>query len=743
MLTKPTLSMTLRTRVLVLLTVIFGLFIGLAILKAFLNFETIKLDKRAEFESAARWIESEQHRHMTQARMVTFVVRNQFRKGLLTEKVCKHGVVGTIGLDPEFGQFAIADPNGKISCNSIPWLTTDNVSNQDYFKEAMKRVDVGFIDQADSHHVPGHYHAVMARAIRDDGHVQKVILVAMDFSWTKEEVEMTSLPKDGHLLVVDSAGTVIAGSRNVGEWVDKSIADTPFYKRTIANHAVNGLGFGGVPSIVVAHQFKTGSGVMGVIIDVPNNVLLLPVYKDLSINLAITLIALLIILGLVYFWSDKYFLSRVLAIDLAARRLADGDLAARVMIADGDELGHLAQSFDSMAASLEIKERMLKEVNDELSRVNRSLRVLSAGNKSLLFAKTEQELLARICREIVEVGDYLAAWIGFTGPEHDKYLQTAASYSKAEDETNRIDWNRAGNGLEPVITSVRENKVLVINDTSHESVHKHLGEQAAKFGYRSVIILPLHMEAKPIGAMILSAQCENEFGAVQVEYLKETASDTSFGIEMLRTKEDRNRLALLGEHHEKMLRDGLEDALKAISLTIEMRDPYTAGHQRRVADLARELAKELGMSSEETHAIYLAAIVHDIGKINIPAEILVKPGKLNEMEYALVRNHVVASYEILKGIKFPWPIAEMVHQHHERLDGSGYPLGLQDGDILFGGRILAVADVVEAMSSHRPYRPSLGIEIALNEIEKGKGKIYDEAVVDACLKLFREGRFKY
>jgi len=192
-----------------------------------------------------------------------------------------------------------------------------------------------------------------------------------------------------------------------------------------------------------------------------------------------------------------------------------------------------------------------------------------------------------------------------------------------------------------------------------------------------------------------------------------------------------------------MLRESLEDALRAIALTIEMRDPYTSGHQRRVADLAKILAQELGLTDDEVHGIYLAAIVHNIGKIQVPAEILVKPGRLNDIEYSLVKSHVTSSYEILKDIKFPWPIADMVHQHHERMDGSGYPLKLKDGEILFGARILAVADVVEAMSSHRPYRPSLGIEVALKEIERGRGTAYDEVVVDACLKLFSEERFKF
>jgi putative nucleotidyltransferase with HDIG domain len=482
---------------------------------------------------------------------------------------------------------------------------------------------------------------------------------------------------------------------------------------------------------------------MRLVMDVPHDALLQPAYKNLFETLTGSLLVFVLAMWLVYRGSEKHFLNKIRILDQAAKRFASGDLSVRTRLPGQAELNRLSQSFDAMADAIQAHEAEIKAKNEELNRVNRALRVLSAGNRSLLFARTEQELLERICHDIVEEGGYLAAWIGFSGPEGDKYLRTGAAYSKSEDETHRIDWNKAGNGLEPVINAVREDRVLVINDTALEEVHHHLGAQAAKFGYRSVVILPLHLEGKPFGALILCACEANEFGSVQVNYLKETALDTSFGIEMLRTKGEKNRLALLGEHYEQTLRDSLEDALRAIALTIEMRDPYTAGHQRRVADLAIALARELGIDADLAHGIYLAAIVHDIGKINVPAEILVRPGKLSDMEYAIVKHHVVSSFEILKGIKFPWPVATMVHQHHERIDGTGYPLGLKNGEIEFGSRILAVADVVEAMSSHRPYRAGLGIDVALAEIEKGRSTHYDAAVVDACLKLFREQRFQF
>jgi PAS domain S-box-containing protein/putative nucleotidyltransferase with HDIG domain len=182
----------------------------------------------------------------------------------------------------------------------------------------------------------------------------------------------------------------------------------------------------------------------------------------------------------------------------------------------------------------------------------------------------------------------------------------------------------------------------------------------------------------------------------------------------------------------------LQETIQSISRIVETRDPYTAGHQRRVANLACAIAQELGLSKDRIDGIRMAGAIHDIGKLYVPAEILSKPTKLNETEMALVKSHPQIGYEILKGIEFPWPVAEIVLQHHERMLGNGYPNGLKGEEILLEARIMGVADVVEAMSSHRPYRPALGLKKALEEISRYRGYYYDPIVVDACVKLFSE-----
>ena len=187
----------------------------------------------------------------------------------------------------------------------------------------------------------------------------------------------------------------------------------------------------------------------------------------------------------------------------------------------------------------------------------------------------------------------------------------------------------------------------------------------------------------------------------------------------------------------------LEGTVEALASTVEMRDAYTAGHQRRVATLSDAIAKEMGLSADRIHGLRLAGTVHDLGKINIPADILSKPGQLTPLEYEFVKTHPQVGYDILKPVEFHWPIADIILQHHERLDGSGYPKGLKGDAILLEARVLAVADVVEAMTSHRPYRPAAGIQAALAEISRGRGKLYDPVVVDACLELFNSGKFKF
>jgi len=244
-------------------------------------------------------------------------------------------------------------------------------------------------------------------------------------------------------------------------------------------------------------------------------------------------------------------------------------------------------------------------------------------------------------------------------------------------------------------------------------------------------------------------------GKIEVAYLEEMPKEGEGSF----LKEEKQLIDSIAERlgqitqrrqAEETLKNTLESLRKAFGTTIqvmvaavEVRDPYTAGHQLRVADLARAIATEMGLPQDTIEGIRMAGSIHDIGKLSVPAEILSKPTKLSDIEFSLIKGHARKGYEMLKDIESPWPLAEIVYQHHERMDGSGYPRNLKGDEILMEARIMAVADVVEAMASHRPYRPAVGIDAALKEIEGNRGVLYDADVVDVCLRLFREKGFQF
>lgn len=226
------------------------------------------------------------------------------------------------------------------------------------------------------------------------------------------------------------------------------------------------------------------------------------------------------------------------------------------------------------------------------------------------------------------------------------------------------------------------------------------------------------------------------------DLLSGSAEGTKGGVESFIDITDRKQMEGERQQANDRLRKALEGTIRALATTSEARDPYTSGHQQRVADLARAIAVEIGLSTEQTDALKMAGMIHDIGKISVPAEILSMPRKLTVLEFSLIKTHAQSGYEILKDIEFPWPIARIVLEHHEKMDGSGYPQGLTGDKLLLESRIIAVADVVEAMASHRPYRPGLGIDAALEEITRNRGILYDAEIVDVCLKLFRDGGYQ-
>ena len=246
---------------------------------------------------------------------------------------------------------------------------------------------------------------------------------------------------------------------------------------------------------------------------------------------------------------------------------------------------------------------------------------------------------------------------------------------------------------------------------------------------QSIVAVPMLLGDRVVGVLSMQTHLSNAYSQGQIQMFERLALQVVIAIQNSRLYDTVSR--------------GLEATLAAVGRTAEMRDPYTAGHQRRVTDLSLAIARKLGYTDDSCRTLRIAGMLHDIGKLGVPAEILSKPTPLSKVELEIIRIHPQAAYDILTGVAFPGPVAEIVLQHHERLDGSGYPKQISGDDILPEARILAVADVVEAMGSHRPYRPALGMDAALNEIRAGRETRYDEQVVDACVALFESGEFSF
>lgn len=377
-----------------------------------------------------------------------------------------------------------------------------------------------------------------------------------------------------------------------------------------------------------------------------------------------------------------------------------------------------------------------RQAQKALGHARRALETLSTVNRELVHAQSEPEMLDAICRAIVYQHGYKVAWVGFVEPDETSVRTVASAVGSGEALPAQLISLETDS---PTTRAVQTAESIVVGELPAEAGDDPLLQRLAAEGCRSLVAMPLkNREGHVFGVLHVYGARPDAFTGRELALLEEMADDSSFGVRSLRLRAERDRAMEESRQYLSTLRTNLVETIEAISKAVEARDPYTAGHQHRVAELACAIATEMGLDAERIEGIRMGGIIHDIGKIQLPAEILSKPSNLSDMEYQFIKEHSNVGYEILKDIDFPWPVALIARQHHERLDGSGYPLGLKGDEICLEARIIAVADVVEAMSSHRPYRAGLGIDTALQEIESKRGIYYDAAVTDACLRLFRE-----
>lgn len=371
----------------------------------------------------------------------------------------------------------------------------------------------------------------------------------------------------------------------------------------------------------------------------------------------------------------------------------------------------------------------IRDVTEKVHLEN-ALRTLRAGNQVLLLSTNEAELLSNMCATMVEVGGYRLAWVGYAQDDDERSVVPVASSGDVDYIAGlRISWADNEFGRGPTGVAIRTNTIQVARDLRELASFVPWRERALSHGFRTSCVLPLSQDGRVIGAVSIYSSEVGAFEGQAIGLLEELADDLTYGIARVR---DAMRIT-----------KAFESTVAALTTVSELRDPYTAGHQNRVGMLAAAVARRMRVDEPSIPWIRIAGELHDLGKIIVPAEILSKPGRLTESEMGIIRGHPQAAFDIVESIGFPGNVADMILQHHERLDGSGYPQGLRGEDILIGSRILAVADTVEAMANHRPYRPSVGLESALDEIRSQAGTLFDPDVVSACLELFERDHFVF
>jgi PAS domain S-box-containing protein/putative nucleotidyltransferase with HDIG domain len=378
-----------------------------------------------------------------------------------------------------------------------------------------------------------------------------------------------------------------------------------------------------------------------------------------------------------------------------------------------------------------------RKAEDRRAKLNSLLMAVRNMNESLLRVKSEPELFQQICESLATVADFKLVTINLLDKDRYETIPVAhAGEAGGFLALCSLTWDELAEGRSPVGTAITTGTPCVVNDIEHDPSYAPWRPEALARGFSSTIALPLVSNGEVMGSLDVYSGEKDAFGPEEIEFLMEAAGDITVALKSLRLEQELET-SLAG------MKKVLGETVEAIACMSEMRDPYTAGHQRRVAKLASAVAREMGMAEDQVEGIRVSGFLHDVGKIVVPAEILSKPGRINEAELSLIRTHSSVGYEILKLLEFPWPVAKAVLQHHERRDGSGYPGGLTAGAVTVEAEILAVADVVESMASRRPYREALGIDKALEEISQKREILYNPQVVDACLRLFKDKGFTF
>lgn len=412
---------------------------------------------------------------------------------------------------------------------------------------------------------------------------------------------------------------------------------------------------------------------------------------------------------------------------LYAEDTAVDGLACRIRSADG-RYRHVtirARPFHDATGEIVGSFAAIRDEHEATSTL-RALSTLSRGNGVLVRARDEQELLEEMCRTVVEAGSYALAWYGRA---IDDEQRTVAAVARAGELSGYVDevtitWNDSTTGRGPTGTAIRTGTTQV-QQSFDDPDYEPWKEVAESRGFRSSISLPVVVDGKVDGALMVYAYDVHAFDDQSRGLLEDLAADVGYGIERIRDAEQ--------------LTEALKSSVLVLAAAVEARDPYTAGHQSHVGVLAEAIGRELGLDDDRIQGLVLGASIHDLGKISISHSTLGKTGELDDSEWEVLKAHPTTGWTIANRFPWPWPIAEMIHQHHERMDGTGYPRGLAGDEILLESRIIAVADLYEAMANDRPYRTAPGAGRAIAVLHEGRGTLFDAGVIDAFDRVMARG----
>ena len=378
----------------------------------------------------------------------------------------------------------------------------------------------------------------------------------------------------------------------------------------------------------------------------------------------------------------------------------------------------------------------LKQAEGAVARRNAVLHAIRNVNETITRERDPVRLVQKCCNNLIGTRGCNSAWIALVDPDGE--LATVAQASLDETSCCALEMLRQGKMPPCGRQALRQTDVQLVPPAGT------LCSDCPRQGPRSdktAMLIGLKHEEREFGLMAVSLSADLASDSVEQSLMTRVAADIAFALDKADGEKNRKRAEKELQQSVGKLGRVLDQTVGGLAAALEQRDPYTAGHQERVARLACAIAQDMKLPKDQITGLRMAAAIHDVGKIHVPAEILAKITLLSDPEYAIIKSHPQIGYDVLKNIEFPWPVADIVLQHHERINGSAYPSGLPLEDLLVEARIVAVADVVEAMASHRPYHPALGIDAALSEISDHRGILYDPYVADVCLELFEEKGF--